>query len=185
MERKRGTKIIQVIQIILVDSVLLSPLIYSCIKKKRLKEALKQMKIERMDRIQLTKKSIKLVLILMAIAFLVSVASSMGGVNDLEKVSETVKELNAVNPFLLLYYLTVRVTSEEIFFRGFLTRKTGVLVSSVAFGLAHFMYGSVIQVFGAFIAGIFLAHYFKENNNLLPNILGHMAYNAIGLILVS
>jgi len=116
--------------------------------------------------------------------FFISIIASLIQFNDLNKVNETVKTIIEVSPFLMVYYLVVRVFAEEVFFRGFLVKKIGIFGSSVIFGLAHFAYGSVIEVIGAFAAGLFLAYYFKKNDNLIPVILGHMAFNAIGLILV-
>jgi len=186
MERKRGTKIIEkIFSIALLDLILVFlPLLYFYRKNRSVKESFKELGIKKINKKELIKKSVSLTAGLIAIVFLVSITSFFLGVNDLDKVSETVKAITFVSPFLLIYYMTVRVFSEEIFFRGFLVKKTGILISSALFGLAHFMYGSVIEVLGAFLAGLFLAYFYQKNNNLLPNIIGHMAYNAISLMMV-
>ncbi len=186
MERQRGTKIIQkIIQITLLDLILIGvPLIYFYTKNHSIKKSFQELGIKKINRKNLIIKSIKLTATLIAIAFIISIISFFFGVNDLNKVTETVKQISIISPILLLYYMTIRVFSEEIFFRGFLVKKTGVLFSSLIFGLAHFMYGSLIEVIGAFAAGLFLAYFFQKNNNLIPNIIGHMAYNTITLFLV-
>jgi len=185
METKRGTKIIQkIFSIIFLDLILLLPLFYYYGKHKQAGKALSDIGIKRIDKKELTIKSLQLIAILFLIALSVSVFTSLLGLNDLQKVTETVKQIGQISPVVFLYYLTVRVLTEEIFFRGFLVKKTGIFFSAVLFGLAHFMYGSVTEVFGAFAAGLFLAYYYKKNNNLLPNIIGHMAYNAIVFLLV-
>lgn len=186
MERQRGTKIIQkIIQIISLDLIfILIPVLYYYRKNKSIKKSFNELGIKRIEKKELLKKSCALIIGLMAITFFIGIASSLLGANDLNKVNETVVQIITVSPLLMLYYLVVRVFSEEIFFRGLLVKKTGVFFSSLIFGLAHFMYGSVIEVIGAFFAGLFLAYFYQKNNNLLPNVIGHMAFNAIGLILV-
>ncbi|MFH1663918.1 MAG: CPBP family intramembrane glutamic endopeptidase [archaeon] len=186
MERKRGKKIIEkILQVTALDLILVFiPLLYYYRKNKSVKKSFSELGIKRIEKKQLAKKSAEILGGLIAIVFIISLASSFFNVNDLGKVTETVKAITFTSPLLLLYYMTVRVTAEEIFFRGFLVSKTGIWVSSIAFGLAHFMYGSVIEVFGAFIAGLFLAYFFQKNNNLVPNIIGHMAYNAVSLLMV-
>ncbi len=82
---------------------------------------------------------------------------------------------------MLWYFLTVRVFAEEVFFRGFLAKHAGALVSSVLFALAHFAYGSVVEVAGAFALGLVLAAAFGQNKNLVPNILAHFFYNLVFL----
>jgi len=82
-------------------------------------------------------------------------------------------------PLLIWYFLTIRVFAEEVFFRGFLVKKIGVIPSSIIFGAAHFAYGSMVEVFGAFILGLILAKAFEENKSLFPNIFAHFFYNFI------
>ncbi len=182
METKRGTKIIQ---IILLDLIFILPLIYYCYNNKSVKKSLAEIGIKKINRKELIKKSVLIIAGLIAISLLVSVSSSLFGINDLTKVAETVKKISIKTPLLLFYFLTIRVISEEIFFRGFLVKKMGIFFSSVIFALAHFAYGSTTEIIGAFIAGLFLAYYFKKNNNLIPNIIGHMAYNAVILVMMS
>lgn len=181
METKRGTKIIQ---IILLDLIFFLPLIYYYYKKKSVKQSLAEIGIKKIDKTELIKKSVFLIGALIAISLLVSISSSFLGANDLEKVAETIEKISVKTPLILFYFLTIRVISEEIFFRGFLVKKIGVFFSSVIFALAHFAYGSIIEIFGAFIAGLFLAYYYKKNNNLIPNIIGHIAYNAVILVIL-
>lgn len=198
MERKRGTKIIQkIFSIILLDLISILPLVYYYRKNGSLKKSFKKLGIKKIDKKELTKSSVSILIGLIAIMFLISFIASVINFNDLEKVDETVKKIAEESPFLMIYYLVFRVFTEELFFRGFLInfsenflfrffkiKNTGIFISSILFGLAHFAYGSLIEVFGAFIAGLFLAYSFKQRNNLVPVILGHMAFNAVGLILV-
>lgn len=124
-----------------------------------------------------------LFLALFFVSFILSTVFTFLNLNDLEKVSEIALELK--KSYLLLAYLLIfRIFAEEIFFRGFLVKKTGVIISSILFALAHIGYGSIIQVFGAFILGLILALNFKLNKSLIPNILAHMAYNAVIIFII-
>ncbi len=186
MERQRGAKIIQrIFAVISLDLIfILIPLAYFYLKNNSIKESFKELGIKKINKKELTKNLIQVLLGLIAIMFLISITATLINFNDLDKVDKAVKTIVEISPGLMIYYLIVRVFSEEIFFRGFLVKKTGVFFSSLVFGSAHFLYGSIIEVIGAFIAGLFLAYSYQKQGNLIPVILGHMAFNAVGLILV-
>ncbi len=94
------------------------------------------------------------------------------------------EKIKTLSPFLLIYLLVVRVFLEEWFFRGFLVSKMGVLFSAALFGIAHYGYGSIVEVTGAFILGIVLAYYFKRLKNLYPLYAAHFLYNSIVILIV-
>lgn len=117
--------------------------------------------------------------------FLVSAALStllaIAGMNDLRLVQESLEFLKNEPIYIFGYLIIVRVFAEEVFFRGFLAKKTGIWVSSVIFALAHVMYGSVAEVLGAFVLGALLAYAYRANKNIVPSIFAHMAYNLIAI----
>ncbi|MFH1224736.1 MAG: type II CAAX endopeptidase family protein [Candidatus Diapherotrites archaeon] len=121
--------------------------------------------------------------------FLVSAALStlltIAGMNDLNLVQEKLGFLKNQPIYIFGYLIIVRVFSEEVFFRGFLAKKTGIWVSSAFFALAHFGYGSIAEILGAFVLGALLAHAYRANKNIIPGIFAHMAYNfmAIGWLM--
>jgi len=122
------------------------------------------------------KKTAILFVLLLYTAFIVGSILAITGANDTHLVGEKVQEL-LLSPLAVAYILVVRVSAEEIFFRGFLTPKIGVLWSSVLFAVAHYSYGSIAEIIGAFLLGILLAAYFQRSKSLLPNILAHILYN--------
>lgn len=177
----------------LLDALLFGiPLLFFYLHKKN---AVKELGLEK----EKLSKSAKYTLIifgaLFAVAILVQGLVSFTEFNDLEKVSEAIEQVK-VFPLLFAYITLVRVVAEEFFFRGFLigffdsTAKKlglgakwfGVLFSSVVFGLAHYGYGSVAEVAGAFSLGLVLAYFFKRYNNLYSNIFAHMLYNVLALV---
>ncbi|MBI4044686.1 MAG: CPBP family intramembrane metalloprotease [Candidatus Diapherotrites archaeon] len=121
---------------------------------------------------------------LTAITIAISVASSFLNVNDLDKVYDSVERLKTTGPALLGYLLVARVIAEEIFFRGFLAKKTGAVISSIVFGALHASYGSAVEITGAIVLGYVLAKAFESNKNLLPNIFAHFLYNLTVVLIV-
>jgi membrane protease YdiL (CAAX protease family) len=113
--------------------------------------------------------------------FALGVISLAFGFNDQQKVSEKITGLPI---FILVFAALGAPITEELFFRGFLTSRFGIVVSSVVFGLMHFAYGSTIEVIGAFLIGLILAATFKLSKSIAPCILAHMAYNALAIVVM-
>ncbi|HRS42694.1 MAG TPA: CPBP family intramembrane metalloprotease [Candidatus Diapherotrites archaeon] len=97
-------------------------------------------------------------------------------VSDLNLVSE---EILRYSPIAIVYLFLVRVFLEEWFFRGFLTPRLGVILSSALFAIGHIAYGSIIEIIGAFVLGVFLSSTYKKYNNLWPNVFAHIIYNLV------
>ena len=111
----------------------------------------------------------------------INLAFHFVGWTDLDKVQTFISEW----PWMILLPLfIVSVTAEEVFFRGFLTPKLGIAISSILFAVSHAAYGSWVEIMGALILGIWLAWNFKRNQQIWSNILGHFIYNAFALFLV-
>jgi membrane protease YdiL (CAAX protease family) len=112
------------------------------------------------------------------VLFCLGAAAILLGFNDQQKVQQKIDSL----PILVLAFAVAGAPiTEELFFRGFLTGRAGVVLSSVVFGLMHFAYGSVVEVLGAFMIGLVLAMSFKLTKSITPCIIAHMAYNAISI----
>lgn len=114
----------------------------------------------------------------------ISIVISLLGLNDLAVVESSIETLISTVPLFVAYAMVVRVFAEEVFFRGFLVKRIGILWSSLAFALLHILYGSVAEVIGAFFLGIVLAWWFSKNNSLLQNYMGHFLYNSVIIIIL-
>jgi hypothetical protein len=113
-----------------------------------------------------------------AVLLILGMVSLFLGFNDQQKVSEKITSL----PFAVLLFAAFGAPiSEELFFRGFLTSRVGVLASSLLFGAMHLAYGSTVEILGAFLIGIILALAFKLSKSITPCIVAHMAYNAMAI----
>lgn len=169
------------IPFILIDLVLiLAPIAYFIAKKQSPFQELGLKKISLKD---FLKKTVLTYANLIVFSLAIALILSLIGLNDLVKVDTAIEEILTLSPLIIAYLLIVRVLAEEIFFRGFLVKKIGVIPSSLVFGLAHVGYGSIAQIIGAFILGIILAFAFQKNKNLLPNFVAHASYNLTILFL--
>lgn len=167
----------------LIDILLISaPILFlKKIEKKDWKEIPKSLGLKKIKAFALIKKTFELTLLLIIALVLVSIAvnflsSYLGITNDITLVYSRIKEIDIL---FLGYLLIVRVFAEELFFRGFLVQKLGILGSTVLFAALHYTYGSFVEVIGAFVLGALLAWKFTKNQNLSPNVFSHIAYNLI------
>ncbi|HNW06034.1 MAG TPA: type II CAAX endopeptidase family protein [archaeon] len=122
------------------------------------------------------KKTIIIFLLLFVLSYTLSFFSVLFKVSDLNLVSE---EILRYSPIAIVYLFLVRVFLEEWFFRGFLTPRLGVILSSALFAIGHIAYGSIIEIIGAFVLGVFLSSTYKKYNNLWPNVFAHIIYNLV------
>jgi uncharacterized protein len=136
-----------------------------------------------------TKKSFKdiikytlvIFVLLFVLSYTLSFFSVFFGVSDLQLVGQ---EILKYSPIVIVYLFIVRVFLEEWFFRGFLTPRIGVIFSSLLFALGHIAYGSIIEIIGAFVLGIFLARAYQKTGNILPNVFAHVLYNFVIYVLL-
>ena len=146
--------------------------------------ALNKLGLKKINAIDFAKKTVALFAALAIIGFLLAQALTALQLNDLVKVSASLEGLLANAPLFLVYLLVVRVVAEEVFFRGLLVNKTGVLFSTALFALAHVFYYSWAEVIGAFVLGLVLALAFRKWQNLLPIIAAHLLYNLFALMFI-
>ncbi|MCX8199868.1 MAG: CPBP family intramembrane metalloprotease [Candidatus Micrarchaeota archaeon] len=113
--------------------------------------------------------------------FLLSQAAYYFGFNDSKNVDRKITELPL---YVLLYAVTIGPIAEEVFFRSFLTKHMGPLLANVLFAFAHFSYGSVYEIIGAFGLGIFLYALFRVSGDLKAPIFAHIFINAGSLYII-
>lgn len=96
------------------------------------------------------------------------------------------------NPFLLMYTAITAGVTEELIFRGYLLPRLKILlkspflaifISALIFSLAHFQYGTIINVVAPFIIGLALAFYYWEYRNIKIIIIFHILWDLAGLYL--
>ena len=126
----------------------------------------------------------KIFLALFIYSILLSITLITLGINDFQGVETVLKQLLALSPLILIYLFVVRVFLEEWFFRAFLVPRTGVIISSVLFGLLHFGYNSTGEIIGAIVLGAVLALSYNQHKKIMPNFIAHLLYNLIVVLVM-
>jgi len=76
------------------------------------------------------------------------------------------------------------MTVEELFFRGFLQPRIGLIPSSLLFAAGHASYGLPTLLVGVFVVSLVLGVAYDRTNRLLPVIVAHGVFDAIQLLVV-
>ncbi len=103
----------------------------------------------------------------------------------LQKIYEKIKEvleiylLQAKKWQIVALALSAGI-GEEILFRGAIQPNTGLWVTSVIFGLCHFITGTYFFI--AMIIGAYLGGIYETTDNLLVPILIHFLYDTFALL---
>ncbi|MBM3229636.1 CPBP family intramembrane metalloprotease [Candidatus Parvarchaeota archaeon] len=124
-----------------------------------------------------------LLLYIFTIAFVVAagLAISAAGLNDSKNVYLKVSSLPIE---ALVVAIILSPLAEEIFFRGFLLKRAGMLATSIIFAMGHLAYSSISEILLAFsISVIFCAAYLRWKN-LYGLILAHALFNLTSIVIM-
>ncbi|MBI2079223.1 CPBP family intramembrane metalloprotease, partial [Candidatus Micrarchaeota archaeon] len=118
-------------------------------------------------------------ILLVLIAIILNLLLMSFGFSDSNKVYEKVKDLPL---YVLPFAFIVAPLSEELFFRGYLVKKYGILISALIFSLVHISYGSIVEILFAFAFGVIAGYLYKKRESLLVPIVMHFLFNLIFVI---
>jgi membrane protease YdiL (CAAX protease family) len=76
------------------------------------------------------------------------------------------------------------MTIEEAFFRGWLQKRVGLIVSTVLFALAHSGLGQPLLLIGVAIISLIIGFTFYRTKNLLPGVIAHGIFDAVQLFVI-
>ena len=85
---------------------------------------------------------------------------------------------------VLLMAVLVNPISEELFFRGLLTPRIGIVGSALIFALFHMAYGSVMEMLNVFIIGLIFGAVYLSRRSLIAPMLSHAIINLTAILLV-
>lgn len=91
-------------------------------------------------------------------------------------------QIARLGPLFALFVSFLAGFSEEIFFRGFLQKKLGILITSFLFAITHTGYGILIQITGPFVFGLIIGYAYKKSENLVVAITAHTTLNLIVIL---
>jgi membrane protease YdiL (CAAX protease family) len=120
-------------------------------------------------------------LIILGLEVAVSLASSVLNM----PINTNVGMLLSGAPFWFLAFVSIIAPiNEEIFFRGLLVKRIGILLSALLFALMHASYNSTfgIEVIAAFIFGSIAGYVFKKTGSLYPTITAHILVNLLAVL---
>jgi hypothetical protein len=86
--------------------------------------------------------------------------------------------------YILIFSFTIGPIAEEIFFRGFLLDRLGIVVTSLLFAAAHYSYGTYTEFLAAFTAGFIFALLYLRRKSIIAPIFAHATFNFINVIIV-
>ena len=119
-------------------------------------------------------------LFILTIAMLSALATALAFFNAYDAAT-VAQAVSRQPPLVLVAAVLIAPVSEELLFRGYLLRKTGVLVSSILFALSHVFWSAWSELAAAFAVGLLFAWFVEKNKNIVPCILVHAAYNFLSI----
>ena len=121
-----------------------------------------------------------------ALAVLIVIAIASVAIEGLEvDVPENERALEIARSVTVLGAIGIAIgaaVSEEVFFRGFLQPRVGLLGQAVLFSLAHLTYLNVLQVVVTFVLALIFGAIYRWTGNLLAPMAGHFLFNLLMLL---
>lgn len=92
--------------------------------------------------------------------------------------------LGSAPVWFYIFSAVIAPINEEIFFRGFLVPRIGIVISAIIFGLLHASYNSTfgIEIIAAIIFGLVAGYVFKKTNSLYPSMIAHILINTLAVL---
>jgi len=160
-------------------SLFLSGIVFSYLfyKGNTLKQIIRQLGL---SKDKLTFKMIGIGLLIFFGFILFTIALSLFSLATNIQLPTNVQTVLAGTPlYFLVFTFLVAPINEEIFFRGFLVPRLGIIASAIIFAVLHLSYLSVSEFSAALVFGLLAGYVFKKKNSLYPSIAAHMIVNAI------
>lgn len=73
---------------------------------------------------------------------------------------------------------------EEAFFRGWLQKRVGLIISTTLFALAHSGLGQPLLLIGVAIISLIIGFTFYRTKNLIPGVIAHGIFDAVQLFVI-
>lgn len=163
-------------------SVLLLPLpfILLYLEKKNLKQALQYLGLTKEKPGRQVFDGLRLFVLFFFVFLLLGAILQLAGILDASKVAEVVLKQPL---YMLLIAATLAPIAEELFFRGYLQKKIGIVFTSLIFAAMHYAYGSVAEIVAAFVMSMIAGGWVRKHKTLAPVILAHALYNTLSITL--
>ncbi len=159
-------------------ALILVPL--ALLKLEGVKNFRKELLLQKFDFKKTFLEGLKLTTIMFALLIVINVILHAAGLLDNQGVMKLVSTQAAQAPLaLILSVVILAPIAEELFFRGYLLKRIGVVPQAVLFTVLHFGYGSVSEVFTTLAMGIVFGLYVQKNKELYSPLFAHGLYNLL------
>ena len=97
--------------------------------------------------------------------------------------SDIVDQLRPLlTPAVIVAVPILAAITEEVYFRGYLQPRIGIIGSSLLFGLVHSGYGTLLQLVAPFFLGLLFGYLFQRTRSLWAPIAGHFLFDFVQFI---
>ena len=103
------------------------------------------------------------------------------GITDITNVGNLIL---AAPWWVAVFSFTIAPVAEEIFFRGFLVPRAGIVIPALLFSLAHYTYGSVVEFAGAFTIGLLFGVLLLRTKSIVSVIAAHAMFNLVSISII-
>ena len=136
---------------------------------------------------KISKKNIAIgVLLFVLILITEMIVSIFSAITGIDLPTNVGAVLFGMPIYFLLFTFLITPINEEIFFRGFLVPRFGIVMSALLFSVPHLIsYSSISQFVAAFIFGLLAGYFFKRSKSLYPAIVAHALINVLAIIAVT
>ena len=76
------------------------------------------------------------------------------------------------------------MTVEELFYRGWLQKRVGLIASTLLFALSHSGFGQPLLLVGVFVISTIIGTAFYRTKNLIPGVIAHGVFDAVQLFVI-
>ncbi|MBS1263742.1 MAG: hypothetical protein MAG715_00933 [Methanonatronarchaeales archaeon] len=100
---------------------------------------------------------------------------TLGGLSGTNPLAERIIGLIDLRTALVISALAA--VGEEVFFRGFLQTRIGLLPAALLFSIGHSSYGVATQIVGPLLFGVVLGLVYEWRDSLLAPVVSHFFFN--------
>jgi membrane protease YdiL (CAAX protease family) len=112
------------------------------------------------------------------------VLEAMGGIGDDVSPPAAISWMAALPVWKKCLIILSAMTVEELFFRAWLQKRTGLILSTILFVIAHAGFGQPLMFIGITVVSLVIGISFWRTRSLLPCIVAHGVFDAIQLFIV-
>lgn len=122
------------------------------------------------------------ILLFFAIIVLGAVLALFSSLTSIQLPTNVQSVLAGTPLWFLIFTFLIAPINEEIFFRGFLVPRLGIVLSGIIFAVLHLSYWSVSEFAAALFFGLLAGYVFKKRRSLYATILAHALVNFLTII---